>query len=135
MPKGNRSTKQLYTVVTRSKVTFRHEGRINASALPEARSGWEAKGAGVLRGSGKAVWTWPRVGATDAGLMQIQLREGVSLRCAETVLSGATHDAARPESYLGGKSIARLQESPLIHIRLKQFIQENSVPLASGTFL
>ncbi len=38
--------------------------------------------------------------------MQIQLREGVSLRCAETVLPGATHDAARPESCLGGKSIA-----------------------------
>src|SRR6516164_9440623 len=28
-----------------------------------------------------------------------------------------------------------LQESPLIRIRLKQFIQENSVSLASGTFL
>ena len=49
----------------------------------------------------------PPVGATDAGLMQIQLREGVSLRCAETVLSGATHDAARPESCLGGKSMAQ----------------------------
>ena len=30
MPKGNRSTKQLYTFVTRSKVTFRHEVLINA---------------------------------------------------------------------------------------------------------
>jgi hypothetical protein len=40
----------------------------------------------VLRASGKAVWTWPRVIAADAGLMQIQLREEVSLRCAETVL-------------------------------------------------
>ncbi len=39
--------------------------------------------------------------------MQIQLREGVSLRCGETVLSDATHDAARPESCLGGKSIAQ----------------------------
>jgi hypothetical protein len=29
VPKGNRSTKQLYTVVTRSKVTFRHEALIN----------------------------------------------------------------------------------------------------------
>jgi hypothetical protein len=62
---------------------------------------------GVLRASGKAVWTWPPVGAADAGLMQIQWREGVSLRCAETVLSGATHDTARPESWLRGKSIAQ----------------------------
>ena len=62
---------------------------------------------GVLRASGKAVWTWPPVDATDAGLMQIQLREGVSLRCAETVLSGATHDTTRPKNWLGGKSIAQ----------------------------
>jgi hypothetical protein len=61
-----------------------------------------------VRASGKAVWTWPLVGATDAGLMQIQLREGVSLRDAETVLSGATHDAARPESCLGGRVSPRL---------------------------
>ena len=39
--------------------------------------------------------------------MQIQWREGVSLRCAETVLSGATHDTARPENWLGGQSIAQ----------------------------
>ena len=38
--------------------------------------------------------------------MQIQLREGVSLRCAETMLSGAIHDTARSEHWLGGKSIA-----------------------------
>ena len=37
----------------------------------------------VLRASGKAVWAWPSVVAVDAGPMQIQLREGVSLRCAE----------------------------------------------------
>jgi hypothetical protein len=60
----------------------------------------------ALRAFGKAVWTWPPVSATDAGLMQIPLREGVSLRCAETVLSGATHDTAHRESCLGGKSIA-----------------------------
>jgi hypothetical protein len=41
---------------------------------------------GVLRASGKAIWTWPLVIAVDAGLMQIQLWEEVSLRCAETVL-------------------------------------------------
>jgi hypothetical protein len=40
--------------------------------------------------------------------MQIQLREGVSLRCGETVLSGATHDTASPECGLGEKSIARV---------------------------
>jgi hypothetical protein len=34
----------------------------------------------------------------------------MSLRCAETVLSGATQDAARPESYLGGKSTAQAVE-------------------------
>ena len=39
--------------------------------------------------------------------MQIQLREGVSLRCAETVLSGGTHDTARSENWLAGKSIAQ----------------------------
>ena len=39
--------------------------------------------------------------------MQIQLREGVSVRCAGTVLLGATLDVARPESWLGGKSIAQ----------------------------
>jgi hypothetical protein len=46
-------------------------------------------GRGVLRASGKAVWTWAPVGATEAGPMQIQLMEGASLqslRCAETVL-------------------------------------------------
>ena len=31
---------------------------------------------GVLRASGKAVWTWPSVVAVDAGVMQIQLSEG-----------------------------------------------------------
>jgi len=39
--------------------------------------------------------------------MQIQLREGVSLRCAETVLSGVAHNTARQESWLGKKSIAQ----------------------------
>jgi hypothetical protein len=39
--------------------------------------------------------------------MQIQSSEGVSLRCAETVRSGATHDTARPENWLGGESIAQ----------------------------
>ena len=80
---------------------------INVSALPDARSARNERGRGVLRAFGKAVSTWPPVGAVDAGPMQIQLREGVGLRCAETVLSGATQDAARPESWLGGKSIAQ----------------------------
>jgi hypothetical protein len=39
--------------------------------------------------------------------MQIQLEGGVSLRCAETVLSGATHETTRTENRLGGKSIAQ----------------------------
>ena len=80
---------------------------VNVSALPDARSARSERGRGVLRAFGKAVSTWPPVGAVDAGPMQIQLREGVGLRCAETVLSGATQDAARPESWLGGKSIAQ----------------------------
>jgi hypothetical protein len=37
--------------------------------------------------------------------MQIQLREGVSLRCAEAVLRSTTHNAACGENWLGGKSI------------------------------
>ena len=61
----------------------------------------------VPRASGKAVWTWPPVGAVDAGPKQIQLREGVSLRRAETVRSGGTHDTARSENWLAGKSIAQ----------------------------
>jgi hypothetical protein len=39
--------------------------------------------------------------------MQIQLREGVSVRCAEAVLSGVTHNTAGPENWLGKKSIAQ----------------------------
>jgi hypothetical protein len=46
--------------------------------------------------------------AVDAGAMQIQLREGVSLRCAETVRSGATHDTAGAENGLGGKRVAQV---------------------------
>jgi hypothetical protein len=44
------------------------------------------------------------VGATDAGPMQIQLREGVSLRCAETVLGrnprrGTSRELPRKKEY------------------------------------
>jgi hypothetical protein len=35
------------------------------------------------------------------------LREGVSLRCAETVVSGRTHDTADPEDRLGREGIAQ----------------------------
>jgi hypothetical protein len=45
----------------------------------------------VLRASGKAVWTWPRVIAVDADPMQIQSWEGAVSRCAETVLPNAKH--------------------------------------------
>ena len=61
----------------------------------------------VLRASGKAVWTWPPVGAVDAGPMQIQLRKGVSVRCAEAVLWSATHYTAGAEDWLGRKSSAK----------------------------
>jgi hypothetical protein len=33
---------------------------------------------------------------------------GGGVRCAEAVLSGATHDTARSENWLAGKSIARV---------------------------
>jgi len=39
--------------------------------------------------------------------MQIQLREGVSLRYAEAVLSGVSHNTAHPEKWLERKSIAQ----------------------------
>ena len=39
--------------------------------------------------------------------MQIQLREGVSLRRAETALSGATHETARRENRPGRKRMAK----------------------------
>ena len=41
------------------------------------------------------------MGAVDAGSMQIQLREGVSLRCAEAVLQSGKSQ----ENWLAGKSI------------------------------
>ena len=45
------------------------------------------------------------MGAVDAGPMQIQLREGVRLRCAEAVLPSTTDNTASGEDWLGGKSI------------------------------
>ena len=39
--------------------------------------------------------------------MEIQLWEGVSLRCAAGVLLGATPNTARPEDWLGRKSSAK----------------------------
>ena len=81
---------------------------INVRALPGcAFSLSSEREAGVLRASGKAVWTWPPVGAVDAGPMQIQLRKGVSVRCAEAVLWSATHDTAGAEDWLGRKSSAK----------------------------
>jgi hypothetical protein len=47
------------------------------------------------------------VGAGDASLMQMQLRERVCLRCGETVRLGATQDTARPDHWLRRKRIAR----------------------------
>jgi hypothetical protein len=71
---------------------------INASALPHARSRVKSeRRRGVLRASGKAVWTWPSVVAVDAGPMQIQLCEGAVLSRAETVLQGTTRDTVHPE--------------------------------------
>jgi hypothetical protein len=55
----------------------------------------------VLRASGKAVWTWPPVGAVDAGPVQIQSWEGAALSHADTVLQGTTHERVRAESGYG----------------------------------
>ena len=63
---------------------------------------------GVLRASGKAVWTWPPVVAVDAGAMQIQSWEGAALSRAETVLQGTTHDSVRAEIGYGEKVSQRL---------------------------
>ena len=63
---------------------------------------------GVLRASGKAVWTWPSVVAVDAGPMQIQSWEGAALSGAETVLQGTTHDTVRAEIGYGEKVSQRL---------------------------
>ena len=62
----------------------------------------------VLRASGKAVWTWPSVGAVDAGSMQIQWWEGAVLSGAENVLHGMTHDTVRAEIGCGEKVSQRL---------------------------
>src|SRR4029077_61332 len=58
---------------------------------------------GVLRASGKTVWTWPSVVAVDAGSMQIHLWEGAVLSGAENVLQGMTHDTVRAEIGYGEK--------------------------------
>ena len=64
-------------------------------------------GRGVLRASGKVVWTWPHVGTVDAGPMQIQSWKGVSLRCGEAGLWIATQDTTGAEDWLGRKSGAK----------------------------
>jgi len=61
-----------------------------------------------LRASGKAVWTWPPVVAVDAGPMQIQLREGVSLRCAEAVLRSMVLHTATARVAWRQKSVAKI---------------------------
>jgi hypothetical protein len=45
----------------------------------------------------KAVWSWPPVGAADAGPMQIQLWEGRELSRAQMVLGSKTHHPMRTE--------------------------------------
>ena len=82
---------------------------INASALTDARSRLRSeRRRGVLRASGKAVWTWPPVVAVDAGAMQIQSWEGAALSRTETVLQATTHDTVRAEIGYGEKVSQRL---------------------------
>ena len=68
---------------------------------------------GVLRASGKAVWTWPPVVAVDAGPMQIQSWEGAALSRAEAVLQGTTHNTVRAEIGYGEKVSRRLWSKKL----------------------
>jgi len=54
-------------------------------------------GQGSPRAFDKAVWAWPPVGAVDAGPVEIQLTEGMVLRCPEAAPRSTTHYAAYPE--------------------------------------
>ncbi len=48
------------------------------------------------------------MGATDAGLMLIQLREGVSLRCAEAVLWSIALHTATARAAWRQESVAKM---------------------------
>jgi hypothetical protein len=63
---------------------------------------------GVLRASGKAVWTWPRVIAVDADPMQIQLGEGQGLRCTEATLRSVALHTATARAVWSQKSVAKM---------------------------
>jgi len=68
----------------------------DVSALSEARFQEELRtDTMVRRAFDKAVRRKPPVVAADAGLMQIQLREGAVSRCAETVRQSTTDDSGR----------------------------------------
>jgi hypothetical protein len=67
---------------------------IDVSALSEARFQEEVCTSTVLRRAfDKAVRRKPPVVAADAGLMQIQLREGAVSRCAEVVRQSTADDS------------------------------------------
>ena len=70
----------------------------NARAL-SGRAFWRDRevGQGSPRAFDKAVWAWPPVGAVDAGPVEIQLTEGMVLRCPEAAPRSTTHYAAYPE--------------------------------------
>jgi hypothetical protein len=81
-------------------------------------------GAMLRRAFDKSVWTWPPVGAADAGPMEIQLWGRVRLRRAEAVLPGTLHDTVRSEMGYGGKmserrSLKKLQEGIRLGTRQK----------------
>jgi hypothetical protein len=68
----------------------------DVSALSEARFQEELRrGTMVWRAFDKAVRREPPVVAADAGLMEIQLREGAVSRCAEAVRQSTTDDSGR----------------------------------------
>ena len=81
---------------------------INVRALTDARFAEGERVQGVLRASGKAVWTWPRVVAADAGPMQIQLGKGRGLRCSEAALRSMALRGDTAKAAWSQKSVAKM---------------------------
>jgi hypothetical protein len=80
----------------------------NVRALTDARFAEGERVQGVLRASGKAVWTWPRVVAADAGPMQIQLGKGRGLRCSEAALRSMALRGDTAKAAWSQKSVAKM---------------------------
>ena len=82
-----------YAALVASSIELRSD---DVSALSEARFQEEVCTSKVLRRAfDKAVRRKPPVVAADAGLMQIQLREGAVSRCAEVVRQSMTEASGK----------------------------------------